>query len=88
MGIRDYDFILCWSSRMSKSLVTNPIAILTLSRTRRLFGQGLKLETEPFFERVEILLEHSSGSDAAGSSPTYLRTVLIQNNGRGSLSLR
>ena len=53
--------------------------------TRRLFGQGLKLETEPFLERVEILLEHSSGSDAAGSSDTYLRTVLIRNNGRGSL---
>jgi hypothetical protein len=50
--------------------------------TRRLYGQGLRLETEPFFERVEILLEHSSGSDAAGSSDTYLRTVLIRNNGR------
>jgi SAM-dependent methyltransferase len=49
--------------------------------TRRLFGQGLKLEAGPFFERVETLLKHSSGFE---TSDTYLRTVLIRNNGRQS----
>jgi SAM-dependent methyltransferase len=50
--------------------------------TRRVFGQGLKLELAPFFERVKILLEHSSGFDYSATSDTYLRTVLIRNNGR------
>src|SRR5262249_16490382 len=51
--------------------------------TRRLFGQGLKLEAAPFFERVEILLQHSAGSEYPASSGTYLRTVLIRNAGLG-----
>ena len=50
--------------------------------TRRLSGQGLKLEVSPFFERIEILLEHSSGSEYSTTYDTYLRTVLIRNNGR------
>jgi SAM-dependent methyltransferase len=58
------------------------IDIVPYHGTRRLFGQGLKLEAEPFFERVEILLEHSSGSECSRMSDTYLRTVLIRNNGR------
>jgi hypothetical protein len=58
------------------------IDILPYHGTRRLFGRGLKLETGPFFERVEILLEHSSGSEYAATSDTYLRTVLIRNNSR------
>jgi SAM-dependent methyltransferase len=55
--------------------------------TRRLFGQGLRLELGPFFERVELLLEHSSGSEYSAISKTYLRTVLIRNNGRQSTEL-
>jgi len=54
--------------------------IIPYHGTRRLFGQGLKLEAAPFFERVVILLEHSSGSEYSETSHTYLRTVLIQNN--------
>jgi SAM-dependent methyltransferase len=56
--------------------------IVAYHGTRRLFGQGLKLEAGPFFERVETLLEHSSGSEYSEISKTYLRTVLIRNNGR------
>ena len=58
------------------------IDIVPYHGTRRLFGRGLKLEAAPFFERVEILLEHSSGSEYAATSDTYLRTVLIRNNSR------
>jgi SAM-dependent methyltransferase len=59
------------------------IDIMPYHGTRRLFGQGLKLEGEPFFERVEVLLEHSSGSEYSETSGTYLRTVLIRNHGQG-----
>ena len=59
------------------------IDIMPYHGTRRLFGQGLKLEAEPFFERVEVLLEHSSGSGYSETSDTYLRTVLIRNHGQG-----
>ena len=58
--------------------------IVAYHGTRRLFGQGLKLEAGPFFERVEILLQHSSGSEYSATSDTYLRTVLIRNNGKRS----
>jgi len=54
--------------------------ILPYHGTRRVFGQGLKLEAAPFFQRVEILLQHSSGSEHSATSGTYLRTVLIRNN--------
>jgi SAM-dependent methyltransferase len=63
------------------------IDIYPFHGTRRLFGQGLRLEVGPFFERVEILLEHSSGSEYSPISKTYLRTVLIRNNGRQSTEL-
>jgi SAM-dependent methyltransferase len=46
--------------------------------TRRVFGQGLKVERKPFLQHVEILLEHSSGYSS--SSETFLRTVLIRND--------
>jgi SAM-dependent methyltransferase len=58
------------------------IDIMPYHGTRRLFGQGLKLEAAPFFEHVEILLEHSSGSEYSTTSDTYLRTVLIRNKDR------
>jgi SAM-dependent methyltransferase len=63
------------------------VDIIPYHGTRRLFGRGLKLETGPFFERVEILLEHSSGSAYSAISKTYLRTVLIRNNGGQSSGL-
>ena len=37
--------------------------ILPYHGTRRLFGQGLQLEREPFKEKIDVLLEHSSGVD-------------------------
>jgi SAM-dependent methyltransferase len=58
------------------------IDILPYHGTRRVFGQGLKLEAAPFFECVETLLEHSSGAEFSATSGTYLRTVLIRNNDR------
>jgi SAM-dependent methyltransferase len=54
--------------------------IIPYHGTRRLFGQGLKLEAAPFFERVVTLLEHCSGSKNSATSDTYLRTVLIRND--------
>jgi SAM-dependent methyltransferase len=63
------------------------VDIIPYHGTRRLFGQGLRLERGPFFERVEILLEHSSGSEYSAISQTYLRTVLIRNNDGQSTGL-
>src|SRR5262249_48917541 len=61
--------------------------------TRRVFGHGLKLERAPFFEDVQILLRHSSGSDCSETGSTYLRTVLLRNNnnadgGKGAIGCR
>lgn len=47
--------------------------------TRRVFGQGLKLERAPFNQRLEVLLKHSSGDSSSIGPVTYLRTVLIRN---------
>jgi SAM-dependent methyltransferase len=80
---RQYPLVVATDEQVVGDHSEGNIDIVPYHGTRRLFGEGLKLEAEPFFERVEILLEHSSGSDAAGSSDTYLRTVLIRNNGRG-----
>src|SRR4029450_11585991 len=63
------------------------VDIIPYHGTRRLFGQGLRLERGPFSERVEILLEHSSGSEYSAISQTYLRTVLIRNNDEQSTGL-
>ena len=54
--------------------------IIPYHGTRRLFGQGITMEALPFFGRVVILLEHSSGSKYSAISDTYLRTVLIRND--------
>jgi SAM-dependent methyltransferase len=79
---RQYPLLVVTDEQVVGDHSDGNVDIVAYHGTRRLFGQGLKLEAEPFFERVEILLEHSSGSDCFRSSDTYLRTVLIRNNSR------
>jgi SAM-dependent methyltransferase len=77
---RQYQLLVVTDEQLTGDNAPTNIDINPYHGTRRLFGRGLKLELGPFFERVEILLEHSSGSGYAATSDTYLRTVLIRNN--------
>jgi SAM-dependent methyltransferase len=77
---RQYPLLVVTDEQVFGDRSDDNIDILPYHGTRRLFGQGLKLEAVPFFERVEILLEHSSGSEYSATYDTYLRTVLIRNN--------
>ena len=79
---RQYPLLVVTDEQVVGDNMDSNIDINPFHGTRRLFGQGLKLEAEPFFERVEILLEHPSGSEYSAKSDTYLRTVLIRNNNR------
>jgi SAM-dependent methyltransferase len=78
---RKYPLLLVTDEQVVGDHSDGNIDIIPYHGTRRLFGQGLKLEAAPFSERVETLLEVSCGSDFA-SSDTYLRTVLIRNDGQ------
>jgi SAM-dependent methyltransferase len=53
--------------------------ILPYHGTRRVFGQGLKLERAPFHLQVETVLEQTAGGDYGAQTGTWLRTVLIRN---------
>jgi SAM-dependent methyltransferase len=77
---RQYPLLVVTDEQVVGDDADNNVDINPYHGTRRLFGQGLKLESRPFFERVEILLEHSSGSEYSATLNTYLRTVLIRNN--------
>jgi SAM-dependent methyltransferase len=81
---RQYPLLVVTDEQVVGDNTNTNIDINPYHGTRRLFGQGLRLEQGPFFERVEILLEHLSGSEYSEISKTYLRTVLIRNNGRQS----
>jgi SAM-dependent methyltransferase len=81
---RQYPLVVATDEQVVGDHSDGNVDIIPYHGTRRLFGRGLKLEAEPFFERVEILMEHSSGSGYSATSDTYLRTVLIRNHGRGS----
>jgi SAM-dependent methyltransferase len=81
---RQYPLLVVTDEQVVGDKTDSNIDINPYHGTRRLFGQGLKLEAGPFFERVEILLQHSAGSEYSETSDTYLRTVLIRNNGRRS----
>jgi SAM-dependent methyltransferase len=56
---------------------TNP-DIAAFHGTRRLFGGGLRLERAPFNQKIEVVLDHSSGLNYGSATATYLRTVLIR----------
>jgi SAM-dependent methyltransferase len=82
---RQYPLVVVTDEQVAGDNTNSNIDINPYHGTRRLFGQELKLEFAPFFERIEILLEHSSGSEYYSATyHTYLRTVLIRNNGRPS----
>jgi SAM-dependent methyltransferase len=82
---RQYPLLVVTDEQVVGDNSDENIDIVAYHGTRRLFGQGLKLEAGPFFERAKTLLEHSSGSEYSEISKTYLRTVLIRNNGRQSI---
>jgi SAM-dependent methyltransferase len=82
---RQYPLLVVTDEQVVGDKADNNIDINPYHGTRRLFGQGLKLEVAPFFQRVEILLKHSSGSEYSATSDTYLRTVLVRNNGKQGL---
>src|SRR5262245_21829816 len=70
---RQYRLLVVTDEQVVGDKADSNIDIMPYHGTRRVFGQGLKLETAPFFERVETLLEHSSGSECSAISDTYLR---------------
>jgi SAM-dependent methyltransferase len=78
--VRKYPLVVVTDEQVVGDHSENNIDIVPYHGTRRLFRQGLKLEAGPFFERIEVLLNHSCGSECAATSDTYLRTVLIRNN--------
>jgi SAM-dependent methyltransferase len=84
---RQYPLLVVTDEQVVGDKSAGNIDILPYHGTRRLFGEGLKLEAAPFFERVETLLEHQSGSQISATPSTYLRTVLIRNNDRRSIGL-
>jgi SAM-dependent methyltransferase len=85
---RQYRLLLVTDEQVINDKSDCNAEILAYHGTRRVFGQGLKLERAPFFEPIEILLEHPSSSDCVGTGGTYLRTVLIRRtNGPNGASL-
>jgi SAM-dependent methyltransferase len=80
---RQYPLIVVTDEQVLGDRSDENIDIVPYHGTRRAFRRGLKLEAKPFFARIEILFEHSSGSESSAASDTYLRTVLIRNHGRG-----
>jgi SAM-dependent methyltransferase len=81
---RQYPLLLITDEQMIGDEAPANVDIAPFHGTRRLFGQGLKLERSPFNEQIEVLLEHSSGASGENSPifDTYLRTVLIRNNAK------
>ena len=47
--------------------------------TRRMFGQGVKLERSPFDEKIEVVLEYDHPGSYGATHQAYMRTVLIDN---------
>ena len=76
---RSYRLVLITDEQVLGDSAPANCDILPYHGTRRLFGQGLRLEREPFKEKIDVLLEHSSGVDYGPTTRTYLRTVLIRN---------
>ena len=76
---RKYPLLLVTDEQVRGDEAKSNADILAFHGTRRAFGQGLKLERSPFGEKIQVLLEHSPGSDYERGSRTYLRTVLIRN---------
>jgi SAM-dependent methyltransferase len=75
----DYRLVLVTDEQVRGDEASRNVDILPFHGTRRLFGQGLRLERAPFDQKIDILLEHSSGSNYGPATATYLRTVLIRN---------
>jgi SAM-dependent methyltransferase len=75
---RIYPLVLITDEQISDDDASSNANILPFHGTRRVFGQGLKLERAPFDETFEVLLNHSSGSGYDNATRTYLRTVLIR----------
>jgi len=75
----DYRLVLVTDEQVRADQASSNVDILPFHGTRRLYGQGLRLERAPFNQKIDILLEHSSGSNYGPATTTYLRTVLIRN---------
>jgi SAM-dependent methyltransferase len=75
---RIYPLVLITDEQVWGDDASSNANILPFHGTRRVFGQGLKLERAPFEQTVEVLLNHSSGSSYDNATQTYLRTVLIR----------
>jgi SAM-dependent methyltransferase len=74
-----YRLVLVTDEQVRGDEASSNVDILPFHGTRRLFGQGLRLERAPFHQKFDILLEHSSGSSYGPATATYLRTILIRN---------
>ncbi len=76
---RNYRIVLITDEQVRGDDAASNVDILPFQGTRRIFGQGLRLERPPFCEKIDVLLEHSSGLLYGSATATYLRTVLIRN---------
>jgi SAM-dependent methyltransferase len=75
---KQYPIVVITDEQVVGDTTDSNVDICPYHGTRRVYGKGLKIEHPPFCARIEILLEHSSGSER-GTVPTYLRTVVIRN---------
>jgi SAM-dependent methyltransferase len=75
---RQYSLVVVTDEQLVKDNSTLNMDIPPYHGTRRVFGQGLKLEREPFSEKIEVLFDAGAGEKS--NFDTYLRTVLIRNS--------
>lgn len=76
---RPYRLVLVTDEQIAGDEATANADIPPYHGTRRVFGQGLKLERAPFFTKGEVLLQHSAGSAYGAATGAHLRTVLLRN---------
>lgn len=76
---KKYRLLVITDEQIQKDDASENADILPFHGTRRVFGQGLKLERAPFHLSVETVLEQTAGRDYSAQTGTWLRTVQIRN---------
>lgn len=72
-----FRFVLITDEQLRNDTAAGNADIVAFHGTRRLFGQGIKLEQPPFNLPVRTVLEYDLPDAKSSLYPTYLRTVLM-----------
>jgi SAM-dependent methyltransferase len=75
--LRKFSFVLITDEQVRDDKAASNADIKPFHGTRRLFGQGIKLERPPFSLPVTPVLEYDQSGDNSPLYRTYLRTVLM-----------